>query len=342
MGELPSFQDVIGKINKPKILLGNGFSIAYDSKRFSFTSLLDSAVENKIIEKDSKVYKVFESLQTSDFESVMRALEETKKIIQVYEGDKELQELLKNDLENLKKYLVRIITNNHPSKTTEISSEQKISCAKFLDNFETIYTLNYDLLLYWSILQTKEITNKFPDGFGEDDFSLDEDYVIYKNNSSFPSKVNYLHGGLHIFDAGNEIIKKTYSKTDICLMTQIAENLDKGIYPIFVSEGDSKQKMTKILHNAYLNHCYRSLKKVNGNLVILGTNLKSNDDHILDAIMGSTVSNIYIGVSKIENVEHIRRRIIEFNDNNPIKKHKHLGYFDYKTVNPWDYITNKK
>lgn len=341
MSELPSFKDILKTLKKPKILLWNGFSMAFDSERFSFTSLLDSAVKNKIIQKDSKVYNVFKTLQTSDFESVMRALEETKKIIQVYEWDKELQELLKNDAENLKKYLVKIITNNHPNKTTEISEKQKLSCATFLDNFETIYTLNYDLLLYWSILQNRETTKKFPDWFWEDDFSIDEDYVIYKNNSSFPSKVNYLHWWLHIFDAWNEIIKKTYSKTDICLMTQIEKNLDKWIYPIFVSEWDSKQKMTKILHNAYLNHCYRSLKKVNWELVILWTMLKSNDDHILDAIMWSTVSRIYIWVSNIEKVEHIRQRIVEFNSKQEDpKKHKQLWYFDYKTVNPWDYSIN--
>jgi len=42
--------------------LGNGFSMAYDERRFSFTSLLQSAVDSGIIKKEDKIFKVFERL----------------------------------------------------------------------------------------------------------------------------------------------------------------------------------------------------------------------------------------------------------------------------------------
>lgn len=126
MIELQSFEEMFSKFSeKPKILLWNGFSMAFDPERFSFTSLLESAVENSVIQKDSKIYNVFESLKTADFESVMRALEDTKKIVEVYEWDPELQELLKNDAEQLKNYLVAIVTNNHPLKSTDVEEEKK-------------------------------------------------------------------------------------------------------------------------------------------------------------------------------------------------------------------------
>lgn len=333
-----SFSELMKYLDKPKLLLWNGFSMAYDDSRFSFTSLLDSAVDEWIIEKDSKVYKVFESLKTADFESVMRALEDTKKIVEVYEWNVELQELLKNDAEELKKYLVAIITNNHPKISTEVSEDEKKSCAKFLSNFESIYTLNYDLLLYWAVMQDETATKQFWDWFWEDEYSLDEDYVVYKNSKSF--KLHYLHWALHLFDAWSEIIKKTYSKTEIDLITQIKKNLDEWVYPIFISEWDAKQKMTKILHSAYLNHCYKSFKSIwwKSALVIYGTNLKKNDEHILNAIMESNVTNIYIWVSDPKNVEHVSNRITLFNESQKdMKKHKHLQYFNSRSVNPWKY-----
>lgn len=331
MSELVKFKEVIKKAKNPRILLGNGFSMAFDKKRFSFTSLLDSAVKAKIIKRNDFVYKVFEKLETADFESVMKILDDSQKIVEVYKGEEALVEKIKKDSSQLKSYLVTIITNNHPEVCTEIPEDNKKACVEFLKPFKDIYTLNYDLLLYWATMYDN--SQEFTDGFGENDESIHEDYVVYKNRHGM--KVHYLHGGLHIFDAGSEIIKKTYSKTNVRLVDQIKENLDRNIYPIFISEGDSKQKLTKILHNSYLNHCYKSLRTIGGDLIILGTQLKRNDNHILDALIENKVKNIYIGVSDIESVSHIKSRIELYNQGKTEVKKKILHYYDYKTVNIW-------
>ena len=294
MAKLLTFAQVMAKTKNPHLLLGNGFSMAYDSKRFSFTSLLQSAIDSSIINKDDLIYKVFEKLGTADFESVMKILDDSQKIIKIYDENGDLVKTVKKDSEQLKKHLAQVITNNHPEICTDVSDDNKKACVQFLKPFKNIYTLNYDLLLYWSTMYDN--SSGFSDGFGENDHSIYEDYVIFKN--TFGMKVHYLHGGLHIFDAGDEIIKKTYSKTGVKLVDQIKENLEKSIYPIFISEGDSKQKKTKILHNSYLNHCYKSLRFIGGDLVILGTELKRNDSHILEAIMESKVKNIFLGIIK--------------------------------------------
>ncbi|MCI7485330.1 MAG: DUF4917 family protein, partial [Helicobacter sp.] len=122
------------------------------------------------------------------------------------------------------------------------------------------------------IIQGRE---EFTDGFYESNDN--EDYVIF-NNNSHPNTCLYLHGALHIFDSGDEIIKKTYSRTGKPLKEQIKDGLNNNRYPVFVSEGTSEQKKTKIIHNAYLNHCYKSLCAIGGNLIIFGTKLKSNDE----------------------------------------------------------------
>ena len=331
MSKLLTFEQVLEQANNSHLLLGNGFSMAYDSKRFSFTSLLESAVESGIIKEDDFVFKVFEKLKTADFESVMKILDDSMKVLEVYSEEKELIKKIKQDSEQLKEHLAKIITNNHPEICTEVSDESKRACVIFLKKFKNIYTLNYDLLLYWATMV--DDSEEFIDGFGENNDSIDEEYVVYKNK--YKMKVHYLHGGLHVFDIGSEIIKKTYSKTGIKLVDQIKDNLSKNIYPIFISEGDSKQKLTKIKHNSYLNQCYKSLRSIGGDIVILGTELKKNDSHILDAILENGVKNIYIGVSDEKNVEHIKNSVDDYNKKAKGMKRKNLYFYDYRTVDIW-------
>ena len=330
---LLSFEEVLRLTNSPHLLLGNGFSISYESKRFSFTTLLESAVKDNIININSEIYKVFQKLETSDFESVMRAMEDSVRILDVYSADKAVLKKISDDSINLKEYLVKIITNNHPEKSTSLTIKEKESCIDFLKKFKKIYTLNYDLLLYWASMQDQ--SPEFADGFGNTEDSVLEGYVVYKNSSSYPMNVYYLHGAMHYFDDGDEIIKKTYVNTDINLIEQVRKSLDSNIYPIFISEGDSEQKKTKIIHSAYLNHCYKSLRAISGDIVIFGASLKDNDKHILDAVLESHVKRIYYATSNSQKIDHIVSAIDAHNLKVGKKQKKELFLFDYKTVNVW-------
>ncbi len=333
MKPLLTFDEVLRQTPNAHLLLGNGFSMSYDPKRFSFTTLLESATRDGIIDKDSELYKVFQGLETADFETVMRAMENSKEIIKVYGGDSALQKKIAKDSEALKEYLVRIITNNHPEKSTSLSVKEKNACVAFLKKFKRIYTLNYDLLLYWASMQ--DMSESFSDGFGNTEDSEHEGYVVYKNSGSSKMNVHYLHGALHYFDAGDEIIKKTYANTDINIIDQVRESLKINIYPIFISEGTSEQKKTKILHSAYLNHCYKSLRSIGGDLVIFGASLKENDKHILDAIIESPIKRIYLGVSGEDAATHIRAAVDTHNADSDAKHKKELHLYDYKTVDVW-------
>lgn len=337
-GALLNFDDVLARTVKPHLLLGNGFSISYDPKRFSFTTLLESAVKSGVISKDGEIYKIFEKLETSDFENVMRALKSAEKILEVYKGDKKIRAQMQKDADNLKGYLVKIITNNHPEKSTSLTDLEKNSCLAFIAPFENIYTLNYDLLLYWSTMNNQSVAF---DGFGNTEDSVNEGYVVYKNAGSF--RIHYLHGAMHYFDADSEIIKKTFNNTDIPLVEQVRASLNEDKYPIFVSEGSSEQKMTKILHSAYLNHCFKSFNKIGsggkkglvGDLVIFGASLKSNDEHILKSILNNNIQNIYLGVSSVSGGDYIAGVLDKHNLSVPVEKKKNLYLYDYKTVNIW-------
>lgn len=330
---LLNFNQVLSQTVTPHLLLGNGFSIAYDQKRFSFTTLLASAVRDGIIDVESKIYKVFQKLDTSDFESVMKAMGYSVDILAVYSNDTKILKKISDDRDSIKEYLVKIITNNHPEKSTSLLVKEKNACVDFLKNFKKIYTLNYDLLLYWSTMQDQ--APQFADGFGNTEDSILEGYVVYKNSSSYPMNIHYLHGAMHYFDNGDEVIKKTYNNTDKNLIEQVRESLEKNIYPIFISEGNSEQKKTKIMHSAYLNHCFKSLRSINGDIVIFGASLKDNDKHIVAAILESKVKRIYYGTSDTNSAKHVATAIDSYNHTADKNHKKQLFLYDYKTVNIW-------
>jgi hypothetical protein len=200
-----------------------------------------------------------------------------------------------------------------------------------LKKFKNIYSLNYDLLLYWVTLQDN--TEGYTDGFANTEESKHEGFVVYQNSSGF--RVHHLHGALHIFDAGDEIIKKTYANTDINLIDQIRDSLNKQRYPLFISEGNNVQKLTKILHSAYLNHCYKSLRSITGDLVIYGASLKANDQHILDAILENKTKNVFLGVSSEKSADQIIASFESYNASASDKQKKNLILYDYRTVDVW-------
>jgi hypothetical protein len=75
-------------------------------------------------------------------------------------------------------------------------------CIRFLRQFDTIFTLNYDLLLYWVILEKPGL---FQDGFG-----------LGQKKSGFHGpfeenarcKIYNLHGGLHLFQTSTDEVEK--------------------------------------------------------------------------------------------------------------------------------------
>ena len=329
------------------LLLGNGFSMSYNKERFSFTSLLESAVSQGLIQKSSPVYSVFKQFETKDFEEVVKLLETSVQVIKQYcKLNEECEKKILKDAIALKKHLVEIITNNHPEKITDILDEEYENCADFIKMFKKVYTLNYDLLLYWTTIRLldlieekkiKDVILSPTDGFKEGD-EEGKDYVVFGNDSTSPQEIYFLHGALHIFDKKNKIIKNTFRRTDVALKEQTLINLEKDIYPIFVSEGTSEQKLAKIIHNAYLNHCYKSLKTIGGgkktesNLIIFGTLLKTNDKHIREAIIKSKVKKIYFGISSESDKNQLEEFAIQLSKATIPKQ---VYYYDYRTVKVW-------
>jgi len=81
-----TFQEALAESNrfsKCHVLLGNGFSIACRPDIFLYGKLYDQADFSKL---SPTAKKAFEALGTQDFERVIKALHDTKAILEAYSG----------------------------------------------------------------------------------------------------------------------------------------------------------------------------------------------------------------------------------------------------------------
>jgi hypothetical protein len=185
MVQIISFDDAMERSEaRPRgILLGNGFSI----RHFSYKNLL----EQTELEEYDPVRELFAKLDTYDFEAVIRALEDASLVEFAY-GEKDRSDQFEIDAVRVRESLVHAIRKTHPMHR-EVIADVIPSCVQFLKLFDTVFTLCYDLLLYWVILSdTKTFQDRFGLGIDRGGFRGPFRIDAYCN-------VFNLHGGLHLF-----------------------------------------------------------------------------------------------------------------------------------------------
>lgn len=298
MSDVISFEEAIGLSPDPKkrkVLLGNGFSRACKNDIFSYEALYKQA-DFRAMSPDA--HASFGALATTDFEIVAKALRQTARLARVYVKDRPgLVETLLKDAACLRDVLVDTIAKNHPARPQDISKDRYRACRKFLDNFRCVYTLNYDLLLYWALMQDDlppfEVL-RFEDGFRKPE--PEADYVIWDSGSSHTQTIHYMHGALHIFDAGAELQKYTWSNTEIALIDQVKAALNNHTFPLFVAEDTHDAKMDRIMHSAYLGRSKSSFEQIANDLFVFGFAFGESDDHILQLIGKNKVKQMFVSL----------------------------------------------
>jgi hypothetical protein len=297
---ITSFDEAMAAIDGVRhrhLLLGNGFSIALKPDIFTYGSLY----ENADFAKAPHVTKLFDALKTQDFEVVIKHLQDAATVVEVYRPTAvTLARSLRSDAAAIKDALVTAIAKRHPDRPYDIKPEQYAACRAFLSKFGHIFTLNYDVLLYWAMMQDKvdALYIRHDDGFRHPEDDPDQPWVSWQQANS--ATVCYLHGALHLFDAGTEITKYTWSKTDKPIVEQIRAALDEEKYPLFVSEGTSASKRARILHSGYLHKAHRSFESCCGAagnaIVIYGHSLAENDDHVLRCLAKGNCSHLLVSI----------------------------------------------
>lgn len=361
MTEIITFEQALERSGESKrfLLLGNGFSIACDPKIFNYESLYGEAAE-KIKSDMPEVAALFDSIGTKDFEAVIRMLVNAAQVIPMYiPDDSDLRNKLSGHADSLKEILVSTIADNHPEYPGSIPVEKFSSCRRFLSHFLNpeingkVYSLNYDLLLYWALMNEDadgfdEINLNINDGFGRDD---DEDYIIWRNEEHNRNQcVYYLHGALHLFDAGTDLEKFTWHDKGVRLVDQAREALNNNKFPLFVAEGKSDNKLQKIKHQPYLHHGYKSFlqtvkedrrktdPKASKSLFIYGHSLDETDDHIIRKIGKGSISNLFISIYGYKQSDNNQRIISQANALKSLRDDKHslnVNFYNADSAQVW-------
>jgi hypothetical protein len=188
-----------------------------------------------------------------------------------------------------------------------------------------------------------------PDVAHDDGFRRPEDgdapYVVWEVQHTDEQNIHYLHGALHIYDAGHELQKYTWVNTNVPLIEQIRDALKANKYPIFVSEGTWKEKLDRIQHSNYLGRSYRSFAKIGGSLFMFGLSLAENDEHILTLMDDNKVKDVFIGVfGKPEDDwnKPMIARAVKLGAKRPGSRPLKVHFYDAATAHVWNRPLPKK
>lgn len=246
----------------------------------------------------------------------------------------------------LKELLVQTIAASHPERPSDIHDKEYAACQKFLDQFETVYTLNYDLLLYWTKMHYEDQKKiKADDGFRtsyDDVVNREEsDYVVWESTQGHGQNVYFLHGALHIFDTGIEIQKYTWCRTGVRLIEQTRNALEEDKFPVFVAEGTTEEKLERIRHNDYLTKAYKAFGSIGYPLFIHGHSLAPNDEHILRLIERGKSPHLYIGLHGKPTTagnQYIIGRANRLADSRSQKHPLGVSFYDSESADVWGHI----
>ncbi len=335
MEKILEFEDVISETKDydRNILLGNGFSMAFDEKRFDYSSLLEYSQRIP-----SCVKRIFNTFNTSDFEVIIKKLESSAQLLKAYDRRLTTSSRLYQEANNLRDELINRILEIHPSSQNDIEKDRIFNTLFFLSNFNKIFTLNYDCLLYWVLLNREDFLKKYPN---IEIFKMDDGFRPYYNELAWKQKetqnVFYLHGALHIYKNDNGLICKPHNDGRY-LMDIIKDNIYNNNYPLIVTEGSSKNKLNKILkeNNKYLSYCYSKLKGIKDVLFIHGHSLDKKDKHVFEAISKNlTIKTVYISLCSKENYQEKREKADTFFAKREREKTLDVNFYDADNINIW-------
>jgi Domain of unknown function (DUF4917) len=334
---------VSARYSKRHLLLGNGFSIACRPDIFRYDKLFEQADFSGLPDSAKSAFSV---LHTTDFERVIKVLRSSAAIAVLYGVTNEQVDTMRSDADALKELLVQTIAQSHPSQPGDITDGEYAACQRFLANFDTTYTFNYDLLLYWTHMHRENGAEvQSDDGFrtsqNDIDTGVESEYVVWESSQSHDQNMWFLHGALHVFDSGTEVQKYTWNRTGIRLIDQIREALNRDFFPLFVAEGSSAEKLERIRHSDYLAKAYRSFQEIQHCLFVYGHSLAANDEHYLRLIERGKLVHIFVGLYG-DPESSMNRQIIERAKAMSLARRKgrelRVDFFDSGSAHVWGLV----
>jgi hypothetical protein len=316
---------------RDSLLVGNGASIAV-FEGFRYDNLFEKACESKILDDNTvAIFKAFGEDQT-DFEVVLRRLWYARQVNLALKLQGDAVERVDSLYSAVRHALIEAVRRVHVEPAT--AREHFDAIARFTGSFRTVFSLNYDLLLYWATNYGRaEGLGDFRDCFGRSNAGLtfDPNWARAENNGHF-TRCFYPHGALMFArtDYGGET-KLTVREGGGLLLDKIGESWSEHATPLFVCEGKSAHKLQSIASSAYLAQVYSAgFDQIRASLTIYGWSMSPQDQHIVDRIVQVKPNAIAVSVRN-GNKKTIDRACDLFGPHVP-----RLEFFDAESPGAWN------
>lgn len=335
MPDIRLWSDIQEKFSGSALLLGNGASMAIHPG-FGYQSLHRAAEEKGHITPG--VAEVFRAFATSDFELVLRRLWEAtlvNKALGIEPGKVE------EAYQEVRSALISTVRDVHI--LYEDAKKHFVPMYQFMKRFDTVFCLNYDLLVYWAMMASKDALGQwlkdcFQKGgvFRDDWEAMRERY----GGAEGSTLVFYPHGSLVTALLDDHTEAKIAAGGEN-LLEQILRRWENGAaVPLFVSEGTAEQKRQSIVRSIYLSRVFReALPNSGDSLVIYGWAISPQDSHILAQLSRSKTAPKRVAVSVYDsNQASVQKmedalRAAGIND---------ICFFDSKSPGCWIYLNEGK
>jgi hypothetical protein len=329
-----TYQDVHAEFSvtrRTELLFGNGFSRALDDC-FAYEDLFQAA---DFGDMDTTVRRLFQVLDTADFEHVVRGILECGRLCTIL-ADEVPAARFDRCAETVRDSLRDALVSNHIPTSDHVVADKYSSCRSWLSTFERCFTINFDLLPYWVGARSRELhySQQLRDGFGVHDFY--SSLRVHPSSNTGRQNLFYLHGAMHLFRR-DQLTEKIYYATGGAVRDQIAERINDGKFPLVVIGGETAQKIDAIGSSPYLSHCFRCFCKKPTALVTFGVKFGTQDQHLVSRIRQSnTLEKVYLGVYSDEDMisaAGTKATIEQPRENRQIID---VVLYDASTFNPWD------
>lgn len=289
------------------LLLGNGASIAVHTD-FNYNSLYEKTTSLGYITSD--VLQIFTQFKTQDFELILQHLWHAKLVNKVLNIDSEKVDKAYTQVQNA---LRLTISDIHP-KYDNITGDL-IFIYQFMQHFKTIFSLNYDLIVYWATqLGNEKIGNWFKDGFTQEgnlDDNISRLYEPFKAEGA--TLFFYPHGNIVLARIADGAEEKIHCQQMTTLLETILKSWkEESIVPIFVCEGKTELKKLAVNSASYLSQVYYEIiPSLTKSLVIYGWSMSEQDQHILEQLNKKEKEPLRVAVSVHDNNQEYAESVFQ-------------------------------
>lgn len=310
--DLPPWQEVKDAEEWEGLLVGNGLSRAvWDG--FSYSSLYETArlwIDHPLTSEDQALFGAF---ATENFELVLSALTEAERVDQALERD---PAPLRARYESVRRGLIEAVHAVHVPWATasadqadpdDEEDDRESRLGRILDalhEYDRVFTTNYDLLLYWAVMEQEppQIRDFF---WGPGCVFDPRDVDVWTGTTA----LFFLHGGLHLLRLSTgEARKRTNTQRNLLEVFAAPPSYDPDALPLLITEGTSEQKLASIRSSEYLAFAYRSFEEFAEPLVVFGHSLSDRDAHVVNAMSGWGDRPIAVSIRPSHPADEIRSR----------------------------------